>query len=277
MTARQISSPVFVVSLARAPDRRRVITQHLAALGIPYRLLDAVDGKAMSPEEVAKVVQPGRTLHPGAIGCYLSHVHIYEAMLREQISLALVLEDDARLSPRCPAFLSSVHSIEGFDYCFLDSDDQNDRGPIYYDRDDAVTMAPGIVAHRLSAGPQTTHAYLITLEGARKRVAHAYPMVKPIDLYDHLPYPIVFRAVVSPKLAWVSEQSLVSFTSNKVVAPESLSFPALRRFPLFYQLRDIVKLRTWRRSRAIRGLVSQGLLAAGRRWAPLPSGRDVLR
>ena len=269
--------PTFVVSLARAPDRRRQITEHLSAMGMAYRLIDAVDGKTLPADQVARIVAPGIDIHPGAIGCYLSHLVIYEQMIAEDIPLALVLEDDARLSPQCPAFLKAINRVEGFDYCFLDSDDHNDRGPIYYDRRDTVPLAPGVQAHRLSAGPQTTHAYMITLAGAKKRLSHAYPIQKSIDLYDHLPYPIVFRAVVSPKMAWVSEQSLVSFTSSKSVAPESLRFSALRRFPLFYTLRDMLKLKGLRRSMAIRQLVADGALAADRQWVPLPSGREVLR
>ena len=269
--------PTFVVSLARAQNRRQQICQHLREFGIDFRLIDAVDGRTLPPEEVARIVEPGRQMHPGAIGCYLSHLEIYRQMLAEKLPLALVLEDDARLSPRCADFLRAVRPSTGFDYCFLDSDDHNDRGPVYFDRDDAIELAPGYRAHRLSAGPQTTHAYMITLEGARKRLEHAYPLRKAIDLYDHLPYPIVFRAVVAPKLAWVSEHSLVSFTSKKADSAESLSFGWLRRYPAFYKLRDLVRLKQWRRQRHVQALVSAGLLPKGKRWVPMPSGREVLR
>lgn len=270
------SIPVFVVSLARALDRRSEIRNHLDSLGIQYRLMDAVDGREMSEADRAKVVAPGISIHAGAIGCYLSHLNIYSAMLAEDIPLALILEDDARLSPRAVALLKQGFKSLDFDYCFLDSDDHNDRGPIYYDRDEGVLVADGVYAYRLSAGPQTTHAYLITLEGARQRMEHAFPIAKAIDLYDHLPYPILFRAIVSPKLAWVSEHSLTSFTSAKADDPASLSFAWLRRHPLFYRVRDLVRLKQLRRSLEVRQRVRSGALPEKGRWAPLPSGREIV-
>ena len=40
---------------------------------------------------------------------------------------------------------------------------------------------------------------MITLAGAEKRLSAAFPIQKSIDLYDHLPYPIEFRAIVTPR------------------------------------------------------------------------------
>ena len=269
-------TPIFVVSLARVVERRRAICDHLDQIGACYRLVDAVDGAALTAQEWRNVVDGDIPFHPGTVGCYLTHIRIYEAMVTEKIPVALVLEDDARLSKSfVPVLVAGLHSLD-FDYCFLDSDDENETIPVYFDRKDHIQIAPGIQAHRLSAGPQTTHAYMITLEGARKRLGAAFPIRKAIDLYDHLPYPITFRAVVSPKLAWLSEHSLVSFTSPKAASTAVLRFSWLRRHPFFYRLRNWIKLKTLRRSLQIRALVRDGQLAPGKRWTPLPSGRDVV-
>lgn len=277
MTVATKQVPVFVVSLARATERRERICAHLSDLGITYRLMDAIDGRTLSDDEVARVVKPGLRIHRGAIGCYLSHVEIYRRMIADDLPVALVLEDDARLDPRCIAMLASLQRWDTFDYCFLDSDDHNAQGPIYYDRTDRAELAPGISAYRLSAGPRTTHAYMITRPAAERRLAHAFPITKPIDRYEDLPYEIVFRAVVTPKLAWVNEHSLVSFTSGRSEEAASLSFRALRRYPMFYRVRDLLRLKGLRRSLKVRDLVAQGVLAPGRQWAPLPSGREILR
>lgn len=268
--------PVFVVSLARAADRRRAICAHLDSLGIQYELIDAVDGAALDPGYVAKVVADPSTIHLGAVGCYLSHLSIYERVIRRAIDVALVLEDDARLDPRARRLLAAERIAPTFDYCFLDSDDHNDRGPIFYDASSCSEIAPGFRAYELSAGPQTTHAYLITNQAARKRLDWAFPITRPIDLYDHLPYSITFSAIVRPKLAWVSEHSMVSFTSSKTGSQTALRFAALRRFAGFYRLRDLVRLRGLRRNREATELVAQGRLAPGRKWRALPSGREIL-
>lgn len=268
--------PVFVVSLARAPERRAAICRHLEQLGVEYRLVDAVDGGTLAADYVSSIVAPGMTMHPGAIGCYLSHLHIYEAMREQNILLACVLEDDAHLDPRIVSLLRDGCDAASFDYCFLDSDDHNEIGPIYYDADSGVALNHSFTAYTLSAGPQTTHAYMITKEAALQRLTHAYPLSEAIDIYTHLPYPIRFSSLVNPKGAWVSAHSLASFTSAKQDSAEQLSLRFLRRWPWFYRLRDMVRLKNFRRNLRIRGLVRLGKLPAGHRWKALPSGREIL-
>ncbi|TCV81393.1 MULTISPECIES: glycosyltransferase family 25 protein [Methylomonas] len=268
--------PVFVISLARAPERRLAICQHLSDLNIEYRLTDAVDGMAMSEAEINTIVAKNSKMHPGAVGCYLSHLHIYEAMKLEKIPMALVVEDDARLNPDVTEMLSQEISFKDWDYCFLDCDDHNDEGPVFYDADSGQKFGTRFTVFALSSGPQTTHAYMITLEAAIKRLENAYPLVKAIDLYDHLPYNIRFYAIVSPKAAWVSEHSLESFTSTKCNNINELSFIALRRWPIFYQIRDFIKLKNFKRSFLIKSLQKNGKLSIDKRWKSLPSGREVL-
>jgi glycosyl transferase, family 25 len=268
--------PVFVISLQRAAERRELISRHLQELGVEHRIVDAVDGKAMPEADRARLLAPGQSYHAGVVGCYLSHLAVYQAVVDEDIEVALVLEDDARLSRHTASLLKAGCRNVDFDYCFLDSDDHNDRGPVFYDRGSAVELAPGIRAYQLNEGPQTLHAYLISREGARKRLGQALPIVKPIDLYDHLPYAITFRHIVSPKLAWVSEHSLTSFTSDRNDDPAALSFGVLRRSPWFYRLRDLVRFKAWRGRREVARRVQQGLLPPGRQWAALPSGREVV-
>lgn len=268
--------PVFVISLARAGERRTRIRAHLDALGVQHRIVEAVDGRAMPEAERAALLAPGQNYQAGVVGCYLSHLAVYQAVVDEQLPVALVLEDDARLSAKVLPLLQAGVPRPDFDYCWLDSDPHNDRGPVFYDRDAAVELAPGIRAHRLSAGPQTLHAYLISQEGARKRLGEAFPIVKPIDLYDHLSYPIRFSAIVKPKLAWVSEDSLTSFTSERRDDPGALSFASLRRGAWFYAVRDVIRMRGLRARRLVSRLVDSGQLPAGRRWAALPAGREII-
>ncbi len=268
--------PVFVISLARAPERRATISQHLKNVGIEFRLIDAVDGKAMSPSQITEIVSPGKKMHPGAVGCYLSHINVYETIRDENIDVALILEDDTRLDSRVKNLLFNGCEYKNWDYCFLDSDDHNDQGPVFYDADSGETLATGFTAYSLSAGPQTTHAYLITCSAASKRLAHAFPLERPIDLYAHLPYPIQFRSLVSPKAAWVSEYSLDSFTSAKSGSRDDLSLVFFRRWPVFYWLRDLVRLKDFKRNRLIKDLQAKGKLSVGPRWKALPSGREVL-
>lgn len=95
----------FVINLESATDRKAHMTKQLADVGMSFEIMRAVNGKSLAPEYVAQVYDAAgareiqrRPLAPGEIGCALSHVSIYQAVLDRDLSVALVLEDDARLN-----------------------------------------------------------------------------------------------------------------------------------------------------------------------------------
>ncbi|MGL6175542.1 MAG: glycosyltransferase family 25 protein, partial [Vibrionaceae bacterium] len=47
--------PVFVISLTRSTDRRAMVERQMSRLGIIFEFFDAVDGKALPPDCLAKV------------------------------------------------------------------------------------------------------------------------------------------------------------------------------------------------------------------------------
>src|SRR5437762_2800391 len=112
--------PVFVISLARAQERRVSVSAHLRALGVAFDVVDAVDGQLILPEQRRALQAEGIDYSAGVIGCYLSHMAVYRLILASQIRVALVLEDDARLSPAFVPRLKQDLDRLDFDYCFLD-------------------------------------------------------------------------------------------------------------------------------------------------------------
>lgn len=266
--------PVYVISLARLSDRRRAVMSHLGAQKVEYRLIEAVDGRQLSAEQKRGVVGRRWNYPDGALGCYLSHISALEEFLRTSAAAALILEDDGRIHPRIGDLLREGLSSYDFDYCFLDSADCNDEGPIFYDAESGRGIGAGLTAYTLSAGPQTTHAFIVTRRGAERRLRCAFPAERPIDLYSHLPEKLEFAAVVSPKMAWVSEHSLNSEIMNR--SGQSVNLRALRRWRGFYQFRDALKLRPLRRWLQLQSLMRAGRIEKRRRWKPIPSGREVI-
>ena len=267
--------PIFVISLARAPERRTSIEHHLKELGLAYEIVNAVDGKLLPDEEQQKLLAPGVSYVPGVIGCYLSHVGVYQELVKRNLPIALILEDDARLNPEIVPALLSGNVSSNYDYCLLDCDDVSENIPAYYDPDSRQLLTDGFPIYETNVGPALLHAYLMTQEGARKRIAHAWPIIKPVDVYHHLPYRPDIRVCVNPKGAWVSEYSRQSFTSDRNdTAP--LRFMFLRQFSSFFKLRDWLKLKPVKGLLAISQLKRQGVLPPNRRWRPMPSGRNIL-
>ena len=89
-----MNMPVYVISLARAADRRASIVERLNTAGVEYELVDAVDGATLDLKALGnRLVNPSMT--NGQIGCFLSHYNLWRRMVAEQIPAAVVLEDDA--------------------------------------------------------------------------------------------------------------------------------------------------------------------------------------
>ena len=91
---------VWLINLAKDSDRRKAMEVQLDALGLPYTRFEAIYGKdhaeTLSQRVDAAAYQRnmGQTILPGKMGCYASHVAVWEAFLASDHEVALILEDD---------------------------------------------------------------------------------------------------------------------------------------------------------------------------------------
>lgn len=97
----------FVINLKRSPHRRRQIEAQLQTLGIEYEIVDATDGQLLSQEDVKKIYDSieslkyiSKPLTLGEIACADSQLRVYEKIITQNLSHALVLEDDVILDER---------------------------------------------------------------------------------------------------------------------------------------------------------------------------------
>ena len=101
----------LVIHLARATARRAVADQLVADcatdFGVPARILDAADGRALealgdlASYRLKTPLKPRFpfTLGAGEKGCFLSHRAAWTALLVSDAEAALILEDDVALGP----------------------------------------------------------------------------------------------------------------------------------------------------------------------------------
>jgi GR25 family glycosyltransferase involved in LPS biosynthesis len=90
-----------VISLPDAVERRRTMASRLAEAGIAFRFVDAVDGrKTRFPDVIdgARLVREPFDWET-VIACMVSHRRVHRMIAEGDADMALVLEDDARLSP----------------------------------------------------------------------------------------------------------------------------------------------------------------------------------
>ena len=127
---------VFVINLKRSEERKLRMENLLAPLGLKYTFIEAVDGRALSSEEIADAQHRGRgitekwpqreALTAGEIGCALSHLKAYRRIVDENLDYACILEDDLCIdhtrilrSLLDTNTLSILNRKRGFDFVYL--------------------------------------------------------------------------------------------------------------------------------------------------------------
>lgn len=106
---------IFVINLDRHAERLAWMNEHLGDLSLTFSRMAAVDGLTLSQEEIGKLYDDTaarrmleRSLTLPELGCALSHLKVMRRMVAENIPVALVLEDDALLSPEMPTLLCKL-------------------------------------------------------------------------------------------------------------------------------------------------------------------------
>lgn len=109
---------IFVINLKRRPDRKVRMASQLRRLGLIPIWIDGVDGCSGTP------MPRGTLVNCGHYGCFMSHVRVLNAFLDGTESYAMVMEDDAVLSPSLDwklflADLPDLMSREALDFLQL--------------------------------------------------------------------------------------------------------------------------------------------------------------
>ena len=94
------SLKIFLINLRRDKERKKFCINQFKKFNVKYEIFDAYDGNALSRENLSKYSSKlafkteKRDLAFDEIGCSLSHLKIYEKIVKEKVSESLILEDD---------------------------------------------------------------------------------------------------------------------------------------------------------------------------------------
>jgi glycosyl transferase family 25 len=185
-----MSIPVYVINLRRSAARRETISKLLDHLGVPFQVIEAVDGYSLSKEEIAGKVTLTwnycthiRNLLPGEIGCTLSHFGIYERMVRENIEAVCILEDDAVADEDFRSLYSEgfLHD-SGWDILFIGHHSICSKGPTAVIKRLQCGKSGLYIAQPVEI-PVGSYGYVINKRAAEEILRHGYPVRKPLDFY----------------------------------------------------------------------------------------------
>uniref|UniRef100_A0A2R9A294 Cerebral endothelial cell adhesion molecule n=1 Tax=Pan paniscus TaxID=9597 RepID=A0A2R9A294_PANPA len=183
---------VFVISLARRPDRRERMLASLWEMEISGRVVDAVDGRMLNSSAIRSLgvdllpgyqdPYSGRTLTKGEVGCFLSHYSIWEEVVARGLARVLVFEDDVRFESNFRGRLERLtEDVEAeklsWDLIYLG------RKQVNPEKETAVEGLPGLVVAGYS---YWTLAYALSLAGARKLLA-SQPLRRMLPVDEFLP------------------------------------------------------------------------------------------
>jgi len=190
----------FVINLPSDSARRLAISAQLESLGMPFTIFEAVNGKQLGKEALArdydraKAIEESHDLTPGELGCALSHLGVYRHMVEKNISHALVLEDDAKLDPALPQVVSKLQALYASETPMVVMLN-------YVEKYKKWRMKKLDEHHHVVetyGGTPNAHGYFITLAAAKSLAVNLHPIWMVADRWDKFSEKkfIDFRALV---------------------------------------------------------------------------------
>ena len=226
-------------------DRRAFISRELGRLGLDFEFLDAVRGKDFYEErelydrDKALRIEL-RDMTPGELGCALSHQKAYDAIRARGLPYALVMEDDAMVSPDLPEVLRRLEGlIRPNDLIQLERCDVYSRKGMVALYKDYRIVKPKMIKYGSmcqSAG------YIITREAAEKIRAINRPVFIPADSWGQYRHMINFRGIV-PTLTLIKQN--VSFECTTQDFQRSENSPSTPSGLLVYAFKTRSTIGRW--------------------------------
>ncbi|XP_006024361.1 inactive glycosyltransferase 25 family member 3 [Alligator sinensis] len=183
---------IFLINLARRPDRRQRMLSSLLELEVEPLVVEAVDGSALNSSDIKKLgvdLLPGyydpfsgRTLTKGEVGCFLSHHYVWKEVVARELGTAVVFEDDVRFEGYFKERLQRL--MEELEWAKLDWDlIYLGRKQVQSEDEEPVKDVRNLVVPTYS---YWTLAYIISQQGAQKLI-NAKPLGKMLPVDEFLP------------------------------------------------------------------------------------------
>ncbi|MBB1476923.1 glycosyltransferase family 25 protein [Shewanella sp. SG41-3] len=175
---------VFLINLDSSTERFTFMDDQLKQLGIEYQRISAVYGKDLHATDISKVYDPqtnlqkyDKKLNLGEIGCYLSHVQCWQMIIDQQLDYALILEDDSVLDPALMTVIQHIDNLStDWDYIKL-CHGRKQKGIVQ-----SIALDERFSLSTCLKLPSSTRGQCVSLAGAEKLLATAYPIARPVDI-----------------------------------------------------------------------------------------------
>jgi glycosyl transferase, family 25 len=174
---------VHVINLAQSAERRAALEQRLAMLDIDYEICRAVEGRMgyatfEACDSWEYRLNTGRAPSDGEVGCYASHLLLWQACAASGKPF-VIMEDDAEPLPTFAAAVAATRGlIERYGFVRLEYD-----GPTQPARTRPIATAGPFELHYFVKYPYGAMCYALSPAVARAFVAASRRLRAPVDLF----------------------------------------------------------------------------------------------
>jgi glycosyl transferase, family 25 len=211
--------PAHVINLDANTARLAAVGAALHGQDIAFSRIDAVNGWALTPEEIARAYDARRNafdarqpLVPAEIGCYLSHIEAWRRIAAGEAGGGFVFEDDFCATSDLARVMTALSedTADGWDMVKL------------------FTLAPEVdlaASREILDGvrigipyrvPTCLIGYGLTRSAAKRLVDRALPFFRPVDEDQKYVWETGLRvALVSPSPVMLGDQQAVTGTIGK--------------------------------------------------------------
>lgn len=170
--------PIYYINLPERPERQAWMEKQFSSLGISAERVSAVTPNDLNADEIDTYCNAERppSFAPVELACSKSHLRAWEAFLMTDAEYAVILEDDAVLSKRFPAFLNEFQDL-GVDIIRIESSERPHlTSPLLN-----ITIA-GIGFRSFRSTGWGTAGYAISRQAAQKLQHDPHLYDQPFDL-----------------------------------------------------------------------------------------------
>jgi glycosyl transferase family 25 len=204
----------FIINLPRDADRRKLIVDDMEKCKLNFSIIEAVNGSLLSDEDIEKYYDEKKSielfnnkLSLGEIGCALSHIKIYQKMVREDIPSSVILEDDVCIiDSKIDSILKKLEGIYSSDFPVVVLLNYVKR---YVLNDDDIVVDKKYSLHDSYRGVSAS-GYFITKAAAKIMAENIFPIYVVADKWEYFQEKFFPIKVLVPNCISLSDKSLSS-------------------------------------------------------------------
>ena len=175
----------YVINLDRSFERLELMSSQLSSQKIDLERIPAIDGMNIKISDEADDAtcrsEMGRSIQPGEVGCFLSHIKALQTFISSNSDFAVILEDDA--------IISSEFSNRIMDLCSFITKNKHSSlcsinlGPSDYKYTTNIISLSGMNLMKAHRFPMLATGILWTREGAALVLSQKGKVKYPYDNY----------------------------------------------------------------------------------------------